>query len=162
MANHDLDVAISILRRVVSDLSVFSDGRNIPDDTVESLIVSLEFVFRELIVLETIQQLNAEQLIATGIIRSSLSTLRSLRDLRNMYGHDTSSQVQSVSRGLVGRPYFQIPREQLSYLVHNGFSVPQIADCSVCPLGQFVEEWTTMGYQSEHSIVPYQIQSWIK
>ena len=126
--NHGLDVAISTLRRVVSDLSVFSDGREIPDDTLECFIVSMEFVYRELLVLEAIYQLNEEQQIATSIIRNALSTLRCLSYVRSGCGYDTSIPVQPVSRGSVGRPYFQIPREQLSYLIQNAFSVPQIAD----------------------------------
>lgn len=129
MANHDLDVAISVLRRVLNDLSVFSDGRDIPDDTLDSFIVSLEFVYRELVVLEAMYQLNADQQTATEIIRSSLSTLRSLRDQRSMPGYDWCSEVQPVTfTGLVGRPCFRIPQEQLSYLIQNGFSVPQVAD----------------------------------
>ena len=123
-----LNVAVSVLRRVISDLSVFVDGRDIPDDTLDSFIVSLEFVYRELVVLEAMYQLNAEQLQATDIIRNSLSTLRSLSDLRSMPENDWHSQVHPVSTGLVGRPCFQIPRQQLSYLIENGFSVPQIAD----------------------------------
>ena len=128
MASFNVAVAVSVLRRVVSDLSVFVDGRDIPDDTLDSFIVSLEFVYREMVVLEATSQLNAGQLQATDIIRKSLSTLRSLSDLRSMPANDWRTQVRPVSTGLVGRPCFQIPREQLSYLIENGFSVPQIAD----------------------------------
>ena len=39
-----VDLAVSILRRVSSDLSVFVDGRDIPDDTLDYFILSLEFV----------------------------------------------------------------------------------------------------------------------
>ena len=78
--------------------------------------------------LEATYQLNAEQLQATDIIRNSLSMLRSLSDLRSMPERDWHSQVHPVSTGLVSRPCFQIPRQQLSYLIENGFSVPQIAD----------------------------------
>ena len=123
-----LNVAVSVLRRVVSDLSVLVDGRDIPDDTLDSFIVSLEFVYRELIVLEATSPLNTEQLHATDIVRNSLSTLRSLNDLRSMPENHWHSRVHPVSIGLVGRPCFQIPRDQLSYLIENGFSVPQIAD----------------------------------
>ena len=48
------DLSVAILRRVSSDLSSFTDGREIPED---SFIVSLEFVYRELVVLETTSQL---------------------------------------------------------------------------------------------------------
>ena len=76
-----LNVAVSVLRRVISDLSVFADGRDIPDDTLDHFIFSLEFVCREMIALEATYQLSAEQCEATDIIRNNLSTLRSLRDL---------------------------------------------------------------------------------
>ena len=33
-----------------------------------------------------------------------------------------------VLTGTVGRPCFQIPRDQLTYLIENGFSVPQISE----------------------------------
>ena len=113
-----LKVAISVLRRVMSDIYVFVD-RDIPDDTLDS--VSLEFVYRELVVLEATAQLNTRQLQATDIIRSSLSTLRSFSHLRNMSTNDWHTQVHP---GLVGRPCFQIPQKQLSYLIESGSSVP--------------------------------------
>jgi hypothetical protein len=89
----------------MSDLSVFIDGRDIPDDTLDSFIV---FVYRELVALEATSQLNAGQLQATDIIRNSLSTLRSLSDLRSMPTNDWRTQVRPVCTGLVGRPCFQI------------------------------------------------------
>ena len=49
----------------MSDLSVFVDGRYIPDDTLDSYIVSLEFVYREFVMLEATAQLNAGQFQAT-------------------------------------------------------------------------------------------------
>ena len=48
------------------------------------LLLSLEFVYRELVVFEATYGLNAEQRQGTDIIRNSLSTLRSLSDLRSM------------------------------------------------------------------------------
>ena len=42
------DLAIDTLRRISSDLSAFTDGRDIPQDVLDSFIVSLEFVYREL------------------------------------------------------------------------------------------------------------------
>ena len=79
-----LDLAVSILRRVSNDLSVFVDGRDIPDDTLDYFILSLEFVYREMIALEATYQPTAEQCEASEIIRNSLSTLRSLRDQRSI------------------------------------------------------------------------------
>ena len=65
-----------------SDLSVFVDGRNIPDDILDSFIVSLEIVYRELVVLETTSQLSTSQSEATKIVRNCLSSLRCLNEQR--------------------------------------------------------------------------------
>ncbi len=100
-------------------------AEKIPEDTLDSFIMSVELVYRELIVLDATDQLNSEQQVETDIIRSSLSTFRSLRDLRHMEEYYSISQVQSLRTRFIGRPRFQIPREQLSL---NRFSVPQITD----------------------------------
>ena len=42
-------LSVSILCRVSSDLSAFVDTRDIPEDTLDSFIVSLEFVYREVV-----------------------------------------------------------------------------------------------------------------
>ena len=41
-------LAVDTLRRISSDLSAFTDGRDIPEDVLDSFIVSMEFVYREL------------------------------------------------------------------------------------------------------------------
>ena len=51
------DLCVSILQRVSSDLSAFVAGTDIPEDTLDSFTVSLEFVYRELVVLETLSLL---------------------------------------------------------------------------------------------------------
>ena len=60
-------LAVDTLRRLSSDLSVFTDGRDIPEDVLDSFIVSMEFVYRELIVLETTSQLTPFQCQATEL-----------------------------------------------------------------------------------------------
>lgn len=102
---------------------------DIPEDTLDSFIVFLEFVYRELIVLETTSQfIDPMQCEATDIVRNCLSTLRSLYELRNIPENNWHSQVHPVLTGLVGRPRFEVSCEQLSFLIENGFSVPQMAD----------------------------------
>ena len=122
------NVAVSVLQRVVSDLSAFVDGRDIPENTLDSFIVSLEFVYRELIVLETTGELSPAQRDASGIVRQCLATFRCLRQVSAVQENSRHSQVHPVYTGLVGRPSFEISYEQLSYLIENRFSVPQIAD----------------------------------
>ena len=122
------DLSVAILQRVSSDVSAFADGRDIPKDTLDSFIVSLEFVYRELVVMETTSQLTDTQSEAVAIVRTCLSTLRSIDELRTYVATGSLHPVQPVQTGLVGRPSFQVSPDQLSFLVENGFSVPQMAD----------------------------------
>ena len=116
-----------LLRRVVSDLATFSDVTNIPEDVLDTFIVSLERVYRELTVMDAISQITPSQREAYNVVRTSLSTLRSQLESRQQY---RSQQVGllAVSVGCVGRPRFDIPNDILSCLIENGFSVPQIAE----------------------------------
>ena len=116
---------MTILRRVSSDLSVFPDFNDISDDTLDSFILSLELVSRRLVLLEAI---NATEYDGLEDVMSCLSTLRSIYDLRRVLELSFNYQIQPVSIGMVGRPSFNISNEQLTYLVENEFSVPQIAD----------------------------------
>ena len=110
----DLNLVANILRRIVNDLAVFSDGRNIPEDTLDSFIVSLEFVYRELIVLDATSHLNEVQREATAMVRSSLSTMRSFHELWIIPEYGRCSQVHPVCTGLVGRPSIEISSQQLT------------------------------------------------
>lgn len=123
------DLSVAILKRISSDLSAFVDGRDIPEDTLDSFIVSLEFVYRELVVLEaTTAQLSDTQREAIAIVRGCLSTLKSVYELRKLSESNFHYHLQPVHTGMVGRPSFVVSPEQLSFLIENGFSVPQIAD----------------------------------
>ena len=53
-----MSMVVSVLQRVINDLIPFVDGRDIPENTFDSFIISLEFVYRELLVLEITSQLN--------------------------------------------------------------------------------------------------------
>ena len=50
---------------------------------------------------------------------------------------DFHYQVQPYSAGEVGRPSFIVSHEQLSFLIENGFSVPQIADMIGVSISEF-------------------------
>lgn len=131
MDDNGLQVSINVLRRIENDLTVFADGRSIPDDTLDSMIVSFEFVYRELLVLEAISQLNPSQEEAIGFIRNCLFITRSISEYRKVFAEciDDSSLSPPVNYlGLVGRPSYDISYEQLLYLIENRFSVPTMAD----------------------------------
>ena len=69
----ELRAVITTLGRISSDLTIFCDGRDIPEDTLDAFIVSLEFCYRELIILDTLHQLNNAQ--REGITHASLRAL---------------------------------------------------------------------------------------
>ena len=72
--------AVALLSRVINDLQRFEDGRNIPEGTLDSFVVSLELAYRELVVLDTTAQLSLPQKESCDIIRKSLASLRMLQD----------------------------------------------------------------------------------
>ena len=57
------------------DLTMFSDGRTIPKDALESFIFWLNFIYRDLLVIE---HLDAGQHQGIEIVRQSQSTLRNI------------------------------------------------------------------------------------
>lgn len=132
MDDSGLQMSINILIRIENDLSVFADGRDILDDTLDSMIVSLEFVLRELLVLEATSQLNQSQEEAIGFVKNCLFITRSISEYHKIQSaeciNDSSLAPPVNYLGLVGRPSYYIPYEQLLYLIENKFSVPTIAD----------------------------------
>ena len=134
------DFSVAVLRRVSSDMSSFSDGREIPEDVLDSFIVSLEFVYRELVVLGTTSQLTQPQNEALGIVRSCLSTLKSIQEQHQFSAMSSFHPVHPVQTGAVGRPSFDVSPDQLTFLIDNQFSVPQIADMIGVSVGQYEEE----------------------
>lgn len=72
--------------------------------------------------------LSDTQCEALSIVRRCLSTLKSIYELQKLSESGFHYQVQPVQTELVGRPTFAVSLEQLSILIENGFSVPQIPD----------------------------------
>lgn len=131
MDDNGLQVSINILRRIENDLRMFEHGINVSDDTLDSTIVSLEFVYRELLVLEATLQLNQLQEEAIVFVRNCLCIARSISEYRKVSTgsiNDSSLAPPVDYLGLVGRPSYHISYEQLLYLIENRFSVPKIAD----------------------------------
>ena len=122
MNGDGLQVSVNILSRIESDLSIFEDGRSISDDVLDSIIVSLEFVYRELLVLEATSQLNQLQQQAVEFVKSCLFIARSVSDYRKITDFTlVGSRPPLNYTSLVGRPSFDIPYDQLLYLIENRF-----------------------------------------
>ena len=128
-ASNELQVSISVLLRLENDLTLFTDGRHIPDDTLDSMIVSFEFVYRELLAFQATSHVEQAQEEAIEFVRNCLRISRSISEQRMISHHPTSPLAIPVSyQGCVGRPSYDIPYEQLQYLIESKFSVPMIAD----------------------------------
>ena len=115
--------AISTLRRVAADLGSFEDGR-LPHDALDAFVVNLELVYREMLVQE---QLDGHPLHsrACTIVRRARMYLATFQDEQTHDCQHRRSLVTYTSR--VGRPRFEIPRQQILFLLESGFTGPQIA-----------------------------------
>ena len=109
--------AVNSLRRIATDIRSFEDGR-MSQDAADSFILSLDLVYRELLVHEH----SATCSRACTMINGALGNLRRLQ---NRVAEDQQPSV--VHTGFVGRPSFDIPQEQVRELVENGFTGPQMA-----------------------------------
>ena len=94
--------AVALLKRAISDLEVFEDGRNIPEGTLDSFVVSLELAYRELVVLDTTSQLTSSQREPCDIIQASLVTLIHCLELCQA-SNVLESTTLPVATGQVGR-----------------------------------------------------------
>lgn len=121
------EVCLPTLRRILQDIENLDDISTVPNEFLNSLMVSLEFVYRELIYSETIDA-QAQPFVSDSIV----SVGRCLRILNLAFEFTSMAtchfDVHVLHTGLVGRPSYLISRQQLSFLVDNLFTVPHIAD----------------------------------
>lgn len=112
------------LHSAIRVLSPFCDGRIVPEDTLQTCLLHVELVYRDLLAKESLSgslDLNEQQ--ALSLVRSALRCLESMSDSTMC----TSSRSLILHHGCVGRPRFQVAKEQLQHLLEASFTVPQIA-----------------------------------
>ena len=117
--------AIDTLRRVSAELFSHQDGRRISPDLLESCMLFLELVYRELLIQQSLNTLDGNGDQACELVRQALVTLQDIDHLRLA---QSEPSAPAVTHGGVGRPRFEIPREQLLFLIESKFTVPQISD----------------------------------
>jgi len=111
-SNSELRVSTGVLLRLENDLSQFIDGRTIPDDTLDSMIVFFEFVYRELLAFQATSYMTQAQEEAMGFVRNCLYISRSISEQRMISHRSNSPLAIPVSyQGCVGS--YNIPYEQL-------------------------------------------------
>lgn len=120
--------SLSLIERVRQDISRFQDGRHIPPDTLEYILLCIELASRELIVLGLNDQLSESQKEALRTLQQCLSITQELETLNRLTeSSPVSSRNLSVDCSGVGRPSYQIPEDTLEILLENRFTVPQIS-----------------------------------
>ncbi len=66
--------------RIAGDLSVFRDGSSMAREILDALIVFLEFCYREIVILDSFDELSDMQRNCLGHTRNALSTLRLIEE----------------------------------------------------------------------------------
>ena len=94
---------IQMLRRVITDLCQYTDGRTIGVDQMDAFYIQLELIYRELIVLSS----SGEGVSAAiEFVRTAISVVESAK---NDVDHcKTCYQAVTVQEGSCGRPSFHI------------------------------------------------------
>ena len=102
---------LSTLRCVLHNLGALSDGRHISSDVCDASLLSFELVHREFIIAENLEGLSDSEEVALDHVKDALTVLRNISDdvLVEQYPPPVTYT------GMVGRPRFMIPREQLFF-----------------------------------------------
>ena len=113
-----------MIYRVLRSLQCYEDGRTMDQGVLDSSLLQLELVFREILLKGNLDGgLSERESVACDLVRTALKVLRSLEvQLEN-----TIAMSAPLCDTLVGRPRFSIPKAQLEYLVENNFTAPQMA-----------------------------------
>ena len=116
--------ALSSLRRVATDLRSFEDGR-FPQGAMDGFVLCSELVYRELLVQE---QLDGHSIIYSRECSMASTALSNLRSFQIEPYNNHPCRLPVLRSGHVGRPRFDIPREQMIAFLENGFTGPQMAN----------------------------------
>ena len=114
------------LQRVISDLSLYEDGRAVSAGALDAILNQLEIVYRELVALDALEELTA------GASSALVFTATAIEEVQIHFqsSHVSLSCYTSplLHDGSVGRPRYDIPVGTLEFVVDSGFTVPQIAN----------------------------------
>ena len=99
---------INLLQRAFHNLTPLRDGHCISHSVLDSLTVSLEIVYRELVVLELTDELSSVQKDGVEIVRSCLNTIRGMQRLNQLSGSRRPPRALCIPTGAVGQPKYEI------------------------------------------------------
>ena len=123
--------SIRTLRRVSADLLCLQDGRVVSRVALESFVISLKLVYRDLIAQEQLSPLSTSEKDACDIVLISLRSIKSC--LEELVYSEQVTAPPILHTGRVGRPKFIIPRQQLEFSLKMGSLVIRLQLCLGCP-----------------------------
>lgn len=119
------------LKEIMSDLSIFVDGRFIDIDVAEGYKWWMEMLSHEILALEMNEELDEFECKAVDYILKAFSVINDVVDnLQNTESFSTmtiTTETTLVPDGSVGRPKFDISEIQFRTLLEKNFSAPDIA-----------------------------------
>ena len=117
------------LRAIVADLSDECTITEITIDVAEGYKWRIEMMYRATELVNG--DLQVTEMEALGYLSQAYITMCEFIDTLMVRSSPAGTSQQFACSllitGTVGRPAFEIPRDQLQYLIENRFSVPQIA-----------------------------------
>ncbi|XP_019853028.1 PREDICTED: uncharacterized protein LOC109582628 [Amphimedon queenslandica] len=119
---------VSLLERVIYDLSQLQDRRFLTSYDLESFLTNIELAYRELVAIELLDELSAEQREGIDLVRQCLCVIRQIQLSTQLSEVSSSPTAVVCYTGEVGRPRYEIPEDTLEMLIENRFTVPQIAN----------------------------------
>lgn len=111
------------LHTAIRVFSPYCNRRIVPEDTLQSCILHVELVYRDLLAKESLSGLDVNEQQALSLIRNTLMCLDCMSERTN----SMSSGTLMHHDGSVGRPRFNVREEQLQHLLEAYFTIPQIA-----------------------------------
>ena len=106
---------------MISDLARFEDGRSVHLQSLEAQQLQLELAFREAVAVEAIQG-GHDVSRAVDLVSEALSIVRCEMEHRES---ERGHQAPLYATHTRGRPKFDIPLNQLAYLLECRFTVPK-------------------------------------
>ena len=118
------------IKEIINDLSIFRDGRLMDIDNADGYKWQIEMVSCEIVALEVIGELDECKCKAVEFVLKAFSVIDRVVDkLQNMQLFPTTNDTEAalVHDVTVGQPKFEISKFQLTSLLEDSFSVPDIA-----------------------------------
>ena len=115
-------MATAFCTRTIERALSLLDENDLTEEVLEIVEHQIELVYRELLCLELTRYL--EDVETVELVRGALEELRSL-SLPSTSGYEVN--IQSDWESSMGRPRYNVQREQLEFLLQTKFTVPQIA-----------------------------------